>query len=104
MNTLKVRGPWGMESCVLAGDAVMGIMAPGDGLVGYIYTGERWEDQDNARLVACAPELLKFVVEAWSYLDGECEGGFVEWNDYVTARKLAVRAKGLIDKIGGSNE
>lgn len=95
MNTLKVRGPWGMESCVLAGDAVMGIMAPGDGLVGYIYTGERWEDQDNARLVACAPELFLLAAEVLVERGEESEG--------VTLERLRVKAQHLIDKIGGND-
>ena len=96
MNTLKVRGPWGMESCVLAGDAVMGIMAPGNRLVGYIYTGERWEDQGAARLVAAAPELFLLVADILVDRGEESKGD--------TLDRLRGKAQRLLARIGGSDE
>ena len=93
MNTLKVRGPWGMESCVLAGDAVMGIMAPGNRLVGYIYTGERWEDQGAARLVAAAPELFLLAADILTDRGEESKGD--------TLDRLRGKAQRLLAKIGG---
>lgn len=105
MKELKIRGPWKVEDDVLAliyGRLAVEIKEPGGEIVGYIYPVEK--NRDNARLVACAPELLKFVVGAWSYLAGECEDGFVEWNDYAKAKDLAITAEKLIDKIQGGRD
>ena len=105
MKEMKIRGPWKVEDDVLAliyGRLAVEIKEPGGEIVGYIYPDDGYcHNQDNARLVAYAPELLKFVVEAWSYLAGECEDGFVEWNDYATAKDLAITARRLLEKIQG---
>jgi len=95
MKTMKIRGPWKTESCLLAGAAVMGIMAPSNKLVRYIYTGERWEDQGNARLVAAAPELFLLAAEV---LVDRGEESKVD-----TLERLRTEAQHLIDKIGGND-
>lgn len=99
MKTMKIRGPWEMIPKFLGSQSVMEIKEPGGKIVGkivgHIYTGYRWEDQDNARLVACAPELFLLAAEVLVERGEESEG--------VTLERLRVKAQHLIDKIGGND-
>ena len=93
MREMKIRGPWEMIDSLLVGQSAKEIVSPGGKVVGYIYTGR--QDQDNARLVAAAPELFLLVVEIL------VDRG--EESTYRTLERLMVKAQHLIDKIGGND-
>ena len=64
--------------------------------MGYIYPDDGYcHNQDNARLVACAPEL--FLLAAEVLVDRG------EESTYRTLERLMVKAQHLIDKIGGND-
>lgn len=62
---------------------------------------EEAEERANAALIAVSPELLDLAADVAEFAGAECEGGFVEWNDYATAKRLQARAAALVARAKG---
>ena len=48
-----------------------------------------------------APELLELAKKVHEIANCACEGGFVEWNDYMDARQLRMESAAIIAKAEG---
>jgi len=57
--------------------------------------------EDVKALLATAPDLLALAKDVAAFAESECEGGFVEWNDYVMATTLRQKARAAIAKVEG---